>query len=639
MSSALLPLWSAIAVSLPFATALFYNGPGHSLHWLSVSSILLFTWLSLSISRLDLSRLRIPWGWLPVLAVVYATWLFLNPAISTYPYASSTAAMQLALLPLCLLGWLLLPGENKSRTWRLTWTFLLSCAAAVSAWGIVDLLVFAHRAHGPLVDANAYAALINLFLVPTAFAYLTTSASGHGVDRPRLLLGIVALLAVAQFAAHSRGAQLALLATMPLLLWWTRGHLSFRARLPWLVAVLVGGYLLVNLVQVAPRQGIHSLLLAPGQQVETDPAIQMRLLMWKTTLKIVADHSLITGTGLGTYKLQYASYRDPREMETSGNLAHNDYLQALQEGGLIQLGFFLSLIVFAAAWSLHKIRSRGAGRCPSDNVELAPGLLLGVLCVSLHALVNFVHYVAPIALLTGLYLARGWEAAQSSRGAFGLNPARVSPGFLKGALIALLAVPMMILVLDGVIFKLFGTGDPMIAQLRPTQRFAVINSALALRPGNPMPRVSYIQDQLRYAQEFGSPAFLDEAERQSRILATNAPALASGRFFIGMIRVMRGTPEDLQLAQADLEYVVRRVPPSTVMRLELVKLYRRQGRDNDAYDSIREARKWVHLEHDYGSLAAFALEAIEIAEIRNDGAEVEYWSWIYGRLKELGYTG
>lgn len=630
------PTWSAIAVSLSFVIALFYNGPGHGLHWLSVSGTLLVIWLSLSIAKLDLSRLRFAWGWLPTVAIAYGTWLFLNPTISSYAYASSIAAMQLALLPLCLLGWLILSSEDKARTWRFTWRLLLLCAVALAVWGIVDLLVFKQRAHGPLIDANAYAALINLFLLPAAFAYLTAPMSARGIDRSNVLLAIVALLAIGQCSAQSRGAQLAFLAMAPLLLWFSRKHVAFRARFPWLFIVLVGAYLLVDLVQVMPKRGIEPLLVALGHQIDMDPAIQMRFLMWETTLKIIADANLITGTGLGTYKSYYATYRNPQEIETSGNLAHNDYLQALQEGGLIQLGFFLSLLMFTPAWLLYKSRSREADLRSS---EPAPGLLLGVLCISLHAVVNFVHFVAPIAILTGLYLARSWEAVQSRYNLLVLKTTRVTPGFLKTSAIGLLAIPTVLLVLDGIIFVFFATRDPVITQLRPTQRFMIINTALALRPANPIPRVSYIQDQLRYAQEFGFPAFFAEAERQAQILAATAPALASGKFFLGKTRAMRGTPDDLLLARDDLEHAVKLVPPATAMRLELVKVYRRLGREENAYQAIREARKWVNLEHDYRSLAAFAEEARVIAESRKNKEEAEYWSWIYGRLSELGFTG
>lgn len=633
----------AIAVLLVFIASLFYNGPGHSLHWLSVCSLVLLVWLLLSIAKLDLMRLRFAWGSLPVVAIIYTAWLFVNPFVSTYPYASSITAMQLALLPLALLGWLILPNEDRQTAWRRTWRLLLLGGVALAGWGIVDFVALQQWAHGPLIDANAYAALVNLLLLPVIFSYLTLPASRGGFDNSRVLLGLIALFAIAQFMSQSRGALLALLATLPILLWLGRAAPAFRARVPWLLLALVLAYLCVKLGPFEQHRGIESLVLAPEQQMENDPAVSARLLMWKTTLHIVRDSNLFIGTGLGTFKSYYVAYRE--EMATSGNLAHNDYLQGLQEGGLIQLGFFLVITVLAPVWLLYTNRWRVNNRDSASYSENAVGLLLGIICVSLHAFVNFVHYVAPIALLTGLYLARGWEAVRP-RGEFCLLPggrAQIKPGFFKSLVIVLLAIPTGALLLDGIIFKVFSAKDSMLAHFDADARLTAQNIALTLRPANPLPRALLIQDLVKAAERNQSldarARLLEHAEREAQTLATSATGLASGFYLRGKVRAMKGTPADLLLARDDLEYAVKRVPPATGMRLELIRVYLALGQEKKAYETALAAKKWIGLEADLSSLAAFAKEAQGISLNQNDPNEAQYWSWVHARLIALGIAG
>lgn len=626
---------SSVALLAAFVAGLFYNGPGHSLHWLSISTALLLAWWIAHIARLDLTRPSIAVGWLPGLALLYLCWLVIEPLLSTYPYASLSIAMQLVALPLAMLGWLISPHEDRAAGWRLAQATLLIAGLTFGLWGIADYVVLKTRAHGPLIDANAFGALMNLFLIPAAFSFLTAPVSGRGIDDPRLALGVVGVLAAAEFMSQSRGGLLALLVTVPWLLWFARTGPAFRTRWPWLLSVLVVAYLFVRAGPFEQQRGIESLVLATDQQLEADAAFSARLLMWKSTWRIIEDSNLIVGTGLGTYRSYYAGYRE--ETETSGNLAHNDYLQGLQEGGLIQLGFLLIFTIIAPLWLLQNRARAGRGpRAPPSNDTA--GLMLAVLCVSLHATINFVHYVAPVALLTGLYLAHSWEATKEARKLPlpSTRALRVKPGFLKTAAILLLAIPIGGLVIDGAIFTLFSGRDPVVNRLDANARLTARNVALMLRPGNPFPRLSLINDLIVAAHLETSPevraTLLETAEREALYLADCAPGLPSGRFLAGKVRALKGTPGDLALARADLEYAVRRVPPATGMRLELIKVYRQLGQTEEAYRSVVAAKKWVVLESDLPSLANFAREARTIALAHGDRDEADYWNWVQDRL-------
>lgn len=640
-----LAILSPIAVFLIFSSTLPYNGIGHSLPWLSLSSAILLMWLSISLARSDLAHFRVAWGWLPAVALAYAGWLFINPTVSTYPFVSAVVAMQLGLLPLSLLGWLILQGENKDRTWAATWTLLSLSGFALAIWGGFDFIVLSTLAHGPLIDANAYGALVNLILIPTVFTYLRApSSSSHGIRNFGVNLCAIALLSLALFMSSSRGALISLLTVLPLIFWFNRGSPAFRQRAGLLLLVLTAAYVTVKLLPIVGSKTIETLLLAPGEQAQTDGSIKARLLMWKATWEIVEQNNILIGTGLGTYKNYYAAYRDPQEILSSGNLAHNDYLQALQEGGLVQLGFLLVLTLVTPV-VLLRVRRLSQVVSSSDTKNDSHGLLLAVLAISIHAVVNFIHYVAPIAVLTGLYLGRSWETIKPQRQLrlLPLSREHIKPGYLKGLAIVLLAVPVSTLAIDGIIFRLFDNKDPWIARFTPSQRFAIVNAALAIRARNPKPRVFLIQDLLDRANKTNNledrTRFINEAENEAKALMRTAPALASGRYFLGTIRVMRGAPEELRSAQEDFEHTVKLVPESMAMRLSQILLYQRLGMEQEALHSIREAKKWFTHESDLLSLANFAKEASLIAARQGDHDEAEFWRWVRDRLAGVGIAG
>lgn len=628
-------LFSLSSLSLLFVTSLFYNGPGHSLHWLTVVALLMFAWLVVGIYRLEVFAFLVVLGWLPMLACLYAGWLFVEPFFSTYPYASSTAAWQLAILPLTLIGWLLWQWRNASEQWQPAWTIVQIIGVVLAIWGTVDYLVLKTRSHGPLIDANAYAALINLILVPITFSYLKGCRSGF--FGPRSQLVVIGLLALAQSTSMSRGALLAFLATFPLQIWFSRTNPELRSRLVKLLVVLLVAYLPVKIAPLQPNRGIEAMLLGSSEVLEHDPNIHARFLIWNSTWEIIKNSNLLIGTGLGTFKPYYAAYRNPAEIFTSGNLAHSDYLQALQEGGLIQAAFLFMLTVFAPVWLLSRFQSPEANE---PACKVAPGLAIALLCASLHALVNFVHYVLPITLLTGLYLARAWAEVQPNLSSQLPRPTQIKPSFLKGLSVFLLVVPLSIIILDGAIFMLFSRDDSILTRLAPRDRLVLLNAAIALRPANPIPRVSLIQQLINAAEGSESSEnkaeFLMRAEQEGTLLLASAPSLASAHFFLGKVRALRGTTNDLIHAREELEHAVKLVPASTGMRLELVKVYQELGQDAEAGRAISEAEQWVMLEPDYRSLARFAKEAHVIAVNQRNDDGANFWLWVQERIAESG---
>lgn len=619
--------YPGVFVILLLFGAVTHGGPQYGLVVLSFCLWVVWLWITRSIATLNLDHI-VQGGWLCLLAITYLVWLLFNPFLSTYPYASFGAAMQLALLPLVALAWLSVPNKVENDAWRTTWQLLQLFGVVLAAWGLMDFVVFRQRAHGPLIDANAYAALINLFLVPLIFRFL----SGFGQSNYRAAdICVIALFTLAQFMSMSRGGLIALIAILPVLFWFVRPNPFFRIRTAIVLLVLGSAHLLVKLSAVDFDRSVEAVLFAPSV-TEADIAVHARILLWKSTWQIIQDSNIVIGTGLGTFTNYYPAYRDPQEVASAGFYAHNDYLQSLQEGGIVQVAFLVVLTTFAPIALLrHSARDASA--------ELSPGLLLAIICVALHAAVNFIQFIAPISVLTGLYLARAWKLSSNPRHRLTVSSRMgryIKPPFAKGLVVALMGIPVVLLTVDAAIFKIFDPKGTILSGVDASTRFSLINSALALRPTNPVARVAYIQDLLNAANQTESATIREQllarAEREAELVSAYAPALPLGRFFKGLIRAMKGGAANMILARDDLELVVARVPPATRMRLALIKVYQALGQHDTAYFAAAEAKKWISLEPDKVSLTAFAREAQILARRKEDRNEEEFWAWVEAQL-------
>lgn len=627
---------SAVLTLLLFLTTVSYNGPAFGLRLLSVAWVLMFVWAITIIARTDLRRVSLASGWPLAFAAAYLAWLLLAHTVSHFPYVSSIQGAELSIAPFIFFAWLFEPDLDKSSAWQETWRLLLLCASALALWGVVDFFVFEERSHGPLIDPNAYAALVNLFLVPAVWSYLRAPDGVPGWSGPRLLLAIVALLSFALFASLSRGGLLAFLATLSFLLFLNRRNPLLYARLPLLLVLLATSYTLVKLGPV-DQQGVETLLVGPGQHLASDRSVEERVLLWKATVRIIAEGNWLTGWGLGTFKTIYPAYRLEGE-RSLGNYAHNDYLQAMQEGGLVQLAFLLALTVALPAWLLKQTVSTTSRRSTNLGADFAPGLMLAVLCVSLHSLVNFVHFVVPIALLTGLYLGATWETVRRRSEALAVAKylANTRPLFLKFLLIVPFALQTAAVGLDGLISTWFG-GKSAFAD--PEYRIAALNASLALRPANPTARVALILHLLEVAERYEPSAryaLLEQAEKEANALADHVPPqYALLPLLRGQIAALRGRTEDLHVARDYFQQAIRHAPHSTAMRVELIKTYRRLGHDELAYEVVSGARPWLPNETSMDSLRRFANEAYLLAKALKLHGEAEYWSSIGSQVAAL----
>ena len=125
-----------------------------------------------------------------------------------------------------------------------------------------------------------------------------------------------------------------------------------------------------------------------------------RIPLWSRTLPLVKDFPL-WGTGYGTFVYVEVMRRSSAADEALNVYAHNDYLEALVEGGIVR--FILSLAaVGLVAWLGYRAIGRHEG-------HPASGLALGALCafstLAVHSFFEFGLHIPAIALLATVLCA------------------------------------------------------------------------------------------------------------------------------------------------------------------------------------------------------------------------------------------
>ena len=175
------------------------------------------------------------------------------------------------------------------------------------------------------------------------------------------------------------------------LVWW-HTHPSWSRILAFSLLMVIGISLFLFRLNREPLHERLATLEAYYQQPE-EIAATGRLSIWKSALDMIKDHPG-TGTGWGTFRSVYPSYRRDRVFHGIA-FAHNDYLQIAAGMGLPGLGLFLLFLVMLFREGFRGIQSRDR-----DFFSLAlPGVLAGLFALSVHELVDFNLMLPANALL------------------------------------------------------------------------------------------------------------------------------------------------------------------------------------------------------------------------------------------------
>ena len=266
------------------------------------------------------------------------------------------------------------------------------------------------RAYGTFGQPNPYGGYLGL-LLPLAYSYALIHwrawlrPVGRLTLAERLLwplaAGATAVMTAALIMSWSRGALVGLIAGAGLVL-------LALARRVWPALLGVGLVLLVTLPLWEPLAPVSYLARLDnttaylGQDlalVEIDDdnfAIIERLAHWDAAWQMFSRHPWL-GVGIGQYAVEYPAVALPRWQDPLGH-AHNYYLHALAETGLLGLAAHLTVLLAAVVMAWR--RTRSAGLWPRALGLGALGLLGHLMA---HSLVDNL-YVQEIYLLIAIIL-------------------------------------------------------------------------------------------------------------------------------------------------------------------------------------------------------------------------------------------
>jgi len=463
-TSASRALWLSLLPLLAYYSSWYYNG--QIIPLLALSSVLLLFWGGVALwPRL---RQGLPWpkGFLPVFMLLWLFWYWLTLFWSHVPYSSWFYFWTLGAVPLGFLFWTMQSDLDIRAVWPWFWRGILLSTwvlIAIAFWeyfhGVaVDQPLGNIRVQGPLLDTNSFAAWMNLlwFVILGRFFYLDgqrkTTWRWSTIDG-RVLFYLVTLTftTLAFWMTYSRGGFLAWLCTFLIAIVAFRKARGFLYKILLVLGIEVAAYMLLGYLHGYSMFG-H---LAPGY-ISSNIDTVSRGLMWIATWHIFLSHPYL-GTGLGSYFLFYPAYRLPGELASAGTYAHNDYIEFLAEGGLINLGF---LLAFAGTlfYALYRLIWQPARLAISEEDRFwALGLVLGVFAITGHALGNFIFYNLPLSILAGIFLAQAWRLYQKPKDTAPLLP-RLGirhPGVIQGAMVLLFVLAGWILALDAAVYGLF----------------------------------------------------------------------------------------------------------------------------------------------------------------------------------------
>jgi len=276
------------------------------------------------------------------------------------------------------------------RDWRGFVWFGMGLGFAVGVFGILQHLTFNGKLYwfrelryggipfGPYVNRNHFAGLMEL-LIPLALVPLVLGK----VRRERLL--VVCLFAVipiaAVFLSASRGGIISLCLQFSLLLYLLVRRRGLGGHLLAVTGVLLAAIWIVMWL------GVGRILQRFSSLQSLEVTEGKRAAMRRGAWRIFLDHPL-AGTGLGTLQIVYPPYETLYDGKIV-NHAHNDYLEAFAETGLLGglcCAWFLAVLLRKFISRFRQIDFSFAGALPLSGIVACAGFLV-------HALVDFNFHI------------------------------------------------------------------------------------------------------------------------------------------------------------------------------------------------------------------------------------------------------
>lgn len=289
-------------------------------------------------------------------------------------------------------------SQAYSRTshWKGYVWFLMSLGFFVSIFGILQYLTFNGKLYwarvmrfggmpfGPYVNRNHFAGFAEL-VIPVALVPLVLGK----VRRERVfLVGLFAVVPIiALLLSASRGGIISFIIQMVILFSLLLIR-SARSR-----HIITGGLVVLLAVMAVSWIGVRQVLQRFSGMQSMEVSEGKRAAMLQDTWRLFLDHPVL-GTGLGTFEMVFPPYDSLYDGKVV-NHAHNDYVEALAETGIVGglcCAWFLGIILLNSLKILAELGSSFGSVLNLSGLIACSGILV-------HSLVDFNLHIPANALL------------------------------------------------------------------------------------------------------------------------------------------------------------------------------------------------------------------------------------------------
>jgi O-antigen ligase len=300
------------------------------------------------------------------------------------------------------------------------------------------------RLSWPIVNPNHLATAMNLGWPLALGALVSPRAVGAGGTRSRrlamrVIVAVLMLLLVATLVGTRSKGGLMAAAAAPLVMtlgWPIEPRYAARVRIGVGALVLVAlatGALWIA-VDAAAHPAAHVDL---GALARADATMQIRLVAVGQSLGILRDFPVF-GAGFGTWSEVFPMYKRYPLLAVGFSFAHNEYVQWVEETGLVGL---LLLGALCAVYLTSVLRP-----VPADAARRRAILLAAASTAALHSAVEFGLRIPSNALLFAVVLGELWRDSLSAKAEKAAAPA--APIFSERLVAAVAGLAVVALLVD-----------------------------------------------------------------------------------------------------------------------------------------------------------------------------------------------
>jgi O-antigen ligase len=256
---------------------------------------------------------------------------------------------------------------------------------------------YKHRGSGTYINPNHLGGFLEI-LLPLGLAYTMISRAKPVM---KVFLGYASLAIIAGIAVTvSRGSWFSAGATLLVFFVVLAMRRTYRLPILLLLTVLIGAG-----VYFIPRTHMFQARLKQVfAQGEFDD--DMRFSLWRPAIQLWKEN-IWWGIGPAHYNYRFPEYR-PEGVQLQPDRAHNDYLNALVDWGIVGVGLVASAWLLLCAgvfktWKFVRGTPNDLGRQSSNKFAFVLGASLGLFAILVHSAVDFnLHTPANAILVVSL---------------------------------------------------------------------------------------------------------------------------------------------------------------------------------------------------------------------------------------------